>query len=113
MEWAATMLFRKASSARLKKNAGFPPTTSWSSVQVALIGAFLITYERGAEMLNFGAFIAFMGVNAAAFVHYYLRSSEKKNRQSPDAAHRFRGLRRNLVELESSREKLPAPSGWR
>jgi len=45
---------------------------------VALVGAFLITYERGAEMLNFGAFIAFMGVNAAAFVHYYLRSTEKK-----------------------------------
>jgi putrescine importer len=45
---------------------------------VALLGAFLITYERGAEMLNFGAFIAFMGVNAAAFVHYYLRAQEKK-----------------------------------
>jgi putrescine importer len=45
---------------------------------VALIGAFLITYERGAELLNFGAFIAFMGVNAAAFVHYYLRAKEKK-----------------------------------
>jgi putrescine importer len=44
---------------------------------VAMIGAFLITYERGAEMLNFGAFIAFMGVNAAAFVHYYLRAKEK------------------------------------
>ncbi|HEV2104066.1 MAG TPA: APC family permease [Candidatus Acidoferrum sp.] len=45
---------------------------------VALVGAFLITYERGAEMLNFGAFIAFMGVNAAAFVHYYLRPNEKQ-----------------------------------
>jgi putrescine importer len=45
---------------------------------VALLGSFLITYERGAEMLNFGAFIAFMGVNAAAFVHYYLRAKEKK-----------------------------------
>ena len=45
---------------------------------VALLGAFLITYELGAEMLNFGAFIAFMGVNAAAFVHYYLRAKEKK-----------------------------------
>ena len=45
---------------------------------IALLGAFLITYERGAEMLNFGAFIAFMGVNAAAFVHYYMRASEKK-----------------------------------
>src|ERR1700720_819585 len=45
---------------------------------LALLGAFLITYERGAELLNFGAFIAFMGVNAAAFVHYYLRAKEKK-----------------------------------
>lgn len=44
----------------------------------ALVGAFITTYERGAEMLNFGAFIAFMGVNAAAFVHYFLRRQEKK-----------------------------------
>jgi amino acid transporter len=43
----------------------------------ALIGAFLLTYERGAELLNFGAFIAFMGVNAAALVHYRMRSQEK------------------------------------
>jgi putrescine importer len=45
---------------------------------VALAGAFLTTYERGAEMLNFGAFIAFMGVNAAAFTHYYLRRKDRK-----------------------------------
>jgi amino acid transporter len=51
---------------------------------IALAGALLanwpaiFSYERGAEMLNFGAFIAFMGVNAAAFVHYYLRAKEKK-----------------------------------
>jgi amino acid transporter len=45
---------------------------------IALIGAFLISYERGAELLNFGALLAFMGVNAAAFVHYYLRSREKR-----------------------------------
>ncbi len=43
---------------------------------IALTGAFLITYERGAELLNFGAFIAFMGVNAAAFVRYFLRQGE-------------------------------------
>ena len=42
-----------------------------------LVGAFLLTYERGAEMLNFGAFIAFMGVNAAALVHYKYRSKER------------------------------------
>jgi putrescine importer len=45
---------------------------------IALIGAFVISYGLGAEMLNFGALIAFMGVNAAAFVRYYLRSEEKK-----------------------------------
>lgn len=45
---------------------------------LALAGAFAMTYERGAELLNFGAFIAFMGVNAAAFVRYYLRAEEKR-----------------------------------
>jgi putrescine importer len=35
-------------------------------------------YEIGAQTLNFGAFIAFMGVNAAAFVRYYVREPEKK-----------------------------------
>ena len=44
---------------------------------VALVGAFVTTYENGAELLNFGAFIAFMGVNAAAFLHYYWRGKEK------------------------------------
>ena len=45
---------------------------------VALVGAFFIPFDLGAEMLNFGALIAFMGVNAASFVRYYLRASEKK-----------------------------------
>jgi putrescine importer len=45
---------------------------------VALAGAFLISYGLGAEMLNFGALIAFMGVNVAAFMRYYVRASEKK-----------------------------------
>jgi putrescine importer len=45
---------------------------------IALAGAFMITYDRGAELLNFGAFIAFMGVNAASFIRYYVRSDEKK-----------------------------------
>ena len=35
-------------------------------------------YGLGAEMLNFGALIAFMGVNAAAFLRYYVRAQEKK-----------------------------------
>lgn len=45
---------------------------------VALVGAFSISYALGAEMLNFGALIAFMGVNLAALVHYYFRSQRKQ-----------------------------------
>jgi putrescine importer len=45
---------------------------------IALVGAFLISYERGTELLNFGALIAFMGVNAAAFVRYFLRAEKKQ-----------------------------------
>jgi putrescine importer len=45
---------------------------------IALTGAFFISYERGVELLNFGAFIAFMGVNAAAFMRYYVRAERKR-----------------------------------
>jgi amino acid transporter len=44
---------------------------------VALVGAFLITYGLGAEMLNFGALIAFMGVNLAAFMRYFVRERQR------------------------------------
>jgi putrescine importer len=45
---------------------------------VALAGAFVISYGLGAEMLNFGALIAFMGVNLAAFMRYFVREERKK-----------------------------------
>jgi putrescine importer len=45
---------------------------------IALAGAFIVSYSLGAEMLNFGALIAFMGVNLAALVHYYIRQNEKR-----------------------------------
>ena len=44
---------------------------------IVLVGAFFLSYGLGAEMLNFGALIAFMGVNAAALVRYYIRAEEK------------------------------------
>src|SRR5262249_45971507 len=34
-------------------------------------------YGLGAEMLNFGALIAFMGVNLAAFLRYFVRGAER------------------------------------
>src|ERR1700680_955037 len=42
---------------------------------IALLGALLVSYGLGAEMLNFGALIAFMGVNMAAFFRYHVRES--------------------------------------
>jgi putrescine importer len=44
---------------------------------VTLLGCFLLTFDKGAELLNFGAFIAFNGVNAAALIYYKFRSKEK------------------------------------
>src|SRR5467141_2361497 len=45
---------------------------------VALLGAFLLSYSLAAEMLNFGALLAFIGVNSAAFVRYFVRASAKR-----------------------------------
>ena len=36
-----------------------------------------MSFGQGAELLNFGAFIAFIGVNAAALIHYKFRSQER------------------------------------
>jgi putrescine importer len=45
---------------------------------LALLGSFFLTYGRGIELLNFGALISFMGVNASAFVRYFLHAAQKK-----------------------------------
>jgi putrescine importer len=43
----------------------------------ALAGTAVLTFERAAELLNFGALLAFMGVNAASFTRYFLRQKER------------------------------------
>jgi amino acid transporter len=51
---------------------------------VLLVGAILLiavfALEAGvtAQAVNFGALVAFMGVNAAAFIRYYVRAPEKR-----------------------------------
>jgi amino acid transporter len=47
---------------------------------VALVGCFLLNYERAAETLNFGAFLAFMGVNLAALHHFYVNPTSEHRR---------------------------------
>jgi len=43
----------------------------------ALIGTSFLSFERAAELLNFGALLAFMGVNAASFTRYFLRERQR------------------------------------
>jgi putrescine importer len=44
---------------------------------LAAVGGLTLTFQLGAELLNFGAFIAFMGVNLAAFARYWVRSDKR------------------------------------
>jgi amino acid transporter len=58
------------------------PHTGIPNYNVLLIGALtlaavpLIDYEKAATLLNFGAFLAFMGVNLATVAEYYFRRRE-------------------------------------
>lgn len=44
---------------------------------VIVLGALTISYQSGAELLNFGAFVAFMGVNVSAMLRGYFRSQDR------------------------------------
>lgn len=52
----------------IEPRRGIPRNNVLFTGALVLIGAFSVNYQLGAELLNFGAFIGFMGVNAAAFV---------------------------------------------
>jgi putrescine importer len=45
---------------------------------LTMLGAFLVSYPIGAQLLNFGALIAFMGVNASSFTRYFLHAEHRK-----------------------------------
>jgi len=77
---------------------------------IALIGAFVMSYGLGAEMLNFGALIAFMGVNAAAFIRYVVR--EKKWTVSFAVPPVFGFLICFLLWLSLSRKAVIAGTIW-
>jgi hypothetical protein len=39
-------------------------------------------YQLGAELLNFGAFLAFIGVNLASFWHYWVKKNDRSWHQA-------------------------------
>ena len=47
---------------------------------VAFLFTQILSYELAAEVLNFGAFLAFMGVNFSCFTHYYVHAPEGHKR---------------------------------
>jgi amino acid transporter len=49
--------------------SGVPRNNVLFSGVLTLATSLFLSYELGVELLNFGAFIAFMGVNAAAVAH--------------------------------------------
>jgi putrescine importer len=62
------------------------PKTNIPNYNVILIGALTLAalpwldYEKAATLLNFGAFLAFMGVNLATIAEYYVRRREGRRR---------------------------------
>ena len=45
---------------------------------LVLVGSLCISFDLAAQLQNFGALIAFVGVNAAAFLRFFVHASEKK-----------------------------------
>jgi len=60
------------------------PKTRIPSNNIILIGllilggVFLVSYPLGAQLLNFGALVAFMGVNVSSFMRYFVRGEHKR-----------------------------------
>lgn len=52
----------------------------------AVAGSFLLSFEHAAELLNFGAFLGFIGVNAAAFRAFYQNAVPGERSLFRDAA---------------------------
>lgn len=83
---AARLLYGMGRSEALPRSffGAIDPRTNIPRNNVLLVGAFalvgglVLSYQLGAEMLNFGAFIAFMGVNLAAFTHYWVRGADRR-----------------------------------
>lgn len=58
--------------------------TPWINILLmgglAYVGAQLMSYELTAELLNFGAFLGFMGVNLAVISHFWFRRDGARSR---------------------------------
>jgi amino acid transporter len=94
---AARLLFGMGRDGVLPRRffAYLRPETNTPTFNIVLIGAVAYigaislnyignAYEHAGELLNFGAFLAFMGVNLSAFWHFGLRSRSGSRRMLAD-----------------------------
>jgi amino acid transporter len=65
---------------RLSRARGNPTFNIWLTGALALVGALLVSWERAVEVLNFGAFLSFMGVNIAAIREHFRRAGTEHAR---------------------------------
>lgn len=66
--------------ARLSSKRNIPFFNIWAIGLLTLVGSLLIRYELAAELLNFGAFLAFMGVNLTCIQQFYFRPQPDRTR---------------------------------
>ena len=64
----------------LSPKKGNPIYSVWIVGVLAYIGVLTIPWERSAEIVTFGALLAFMAVNLAAFRHFWLSQEARGNR---------------------------------
>ncbi len=64
----------------LDPHRSMPSFNIWIIAAIAFIGSLKLTYADAAELLNFGAFLAFMGVNLAVIFEFYLARSQNQDR---------------------------------
>jgi len=76
---------------------------------LTLIGSLAISYERSAELLNFGAFLAFMGVNLSCMRQFYFRP-EAQRKGNPVIDLVVPGL--GFLFCLGIWWSLPAPAKW-
>jgi amino acid transporter len=67
----------KAFFGHLHPERGIPSYNVLLIGGIAMAGAFAISYSMGAELLNFGALLGFMGVNLSSLMHYWGRGRDR------------------------------------
>lgn len=67
--------------AHLHPRRNTPNRNIWLIGILAFLGALVMSYETTAEILNFGAFLGFMGVNLAVVWQFWVRRAEGRRRE--------------------------------